>query len=124
MIGSVVMTRPSVSGWCGTVKPYCDYHLLPMRPAKRSPRGSVRYRWCAIAATTTRCRPHTDIARSWFAVMGIAAERGKTIHRRRESAASLARQGVCHFQRFEAVNYLHRRRLDEKGQENRAKKPV
>src|SRR5271165_5609768 len=30
-IGSVVMTRPSVSGWCGTAKPYCGYHRLPMR---------------------------------------------------------------------------------------------
>src|ERR1700722_14176795 len=71
MIGSVVMTRPSARGWRGTVKPYCGYHLLPMRPAKRSPRGSARCRWCAIAATTTRCRPHTDIARYWSAVMKL-----------------------------------------------------
>ena len=49
--------------------------FLPLPPApyeaceKKPPRGSARCRWCAIAATTTRCRPPTDIARYWSAVM-------------------------------------------------------
>jgi hypothetical protein len=38
----------------------------PMRPARRSRPGSVRWRWCAIVATTTRCPPGMDICRSWF----------------------------------------------------------
>jgi hypothetical protein len=44
------------------VRPYCRCRLLPMMPAKRSLPGSVGCRWCAIAATTTRCQPHTATA--------------------------------------------------------------
>ena len=43
----------------------------PMRPARRSRPGSVRWRWCAIAATTTRCPPGMDICRSWFGAMSM-----------------------------------------------------
>src|ERR1700682_2826501 len=74
MIGSVVMTRPSASGWRGTVKPYCGYHLLPMRPAKRSLRGSARWRWYAIAATTTRRREHTADGHREVLVRGYVHE--------------------------------------------------
>jgi transposase len=41
------------------------YH--PMRPARRSQRWSPRWRWCAIAATTTRCPRGMDISRCWCA---------------------------------------------------------
>jgi transposase len=41
---------------------------LPTSPAKSGPHGSARCRWCAIAATTTRCRPLMVIARYWSAV--------------------------------------------------------
>jgi hypothetical protein len=35
--------------------------LRPMKPARRSRPGTARWLWCAIAATTTQCRPGMDI---------------------------------------------------------------
>src|SRR2546426_3809773 len=39
----------------------CRQH--PTTPARRGRAGSARYRWCAIAAPTTRCQPPTGTAR-------------------------------------------------------------
>ena len=48
-----------------TAQRCCRCRLRPMKPVKRSPRGSAHCRWCAIDPTTTRCPPSMDIARCW-----------------------------------------------------------
>ena len=48
MIGCVVMTRPSASGWRGTVRPYCQtcppYEACEKKPRRVSSLSLVRYR--------------------------------------------------------------------------------
>ena len=56
--------RRSANASSATVPRCCRCPRRPMKPARRSRRGSVRCRWFAIAATTTRCQPATGIARS------------------------------------------------------------
>ena len=46
---------------------FCHCLHRCMRPVTRSRRGSVRWLWCAIARTTTRCPRDMGICRCWSA---------------------------------------------------------
>jgi transposase len=63
--------RLSQSASNATAQRCCRFRLHPTKPARRSPCGSVRSRWCAIAPTTTRFRLSSDIVRSWSRAMCI-----------------------------------------------------
>src|SRR5215469_750007 len=59
-IGCAVMRRRSANGWYGIWQRSTTCRQHPTTPARRRRAGSARYRWCAIAAPTTRCRPFAD----------------------------------------------------------------
>ena len=42
---------------------FLDLPPAPYDACEKKAAGSARYRWCAIAATTIRCRPPTAIAK-------------------------------------------------------------
>ena len=55
--GCADIRRPSANASSATGRRCYRCLLRPTKPAKRSPRGSVRSRWCVIAPTTTRFPP-------------------------------------------------------------------
>ena len=57
--------RRSANASSETVPHCCRCPQRPMKPARRLRRGLARWRWYAIAATTTRCQPAMGIAKCW-----------------------------------------------------------
>ena len=60
--------RRSARGSRGTRRAFTTCLRRPMTRARSGRAGSVRCRWYATTAPTTRCRPPTAIARFWSAV--------------------------------------------------------
>ena len=63
---NVAEPKPSANASSVIVRRCCRCPRHRMKPARRSRRESVRWRWCVIAATTTRCPRGMDISRCWW----------------------------------------------------------
>ena len=65
----VATTRRSANAWNGIVRFFSAFPQSPTTPATSARGGSVRCRWCAIAAPITPSPHGSAIARCWSAAM-------------------------------------------------------